>query len=264
MREIELNQKLEEPKPKKPKPTESNEEFADLIRWNQPEASDALRPLLNEYRRYVCERAAICIQQSFRKYLLLIGKASIRSGRRLEAFGEEDRCSADCSDNWPNEYTADRRSPNGRDPGEECKVHSMHRSFGVRAGSEALDSSLNPNCSGERTPDCDPNYKHDHRSDRTACSTDGLDEAADRSKDSPNDGCSASSCFPHCGRLAEGSFKSKKNELLNCSMDVVDLEMCPTKEEHPFDELKDKRCSASSASLDGERLSCMEKLSAKR
>ena len=246
------------PKTKKLKSTEGNEEFNeeldDLItnlNWSQPEASAPLKPLLNEYRRYVCEQAAICIQQSFRKYLL-----PVRRSIRPKAPGEtlEDRCGEEnCSDSWSKARCAECLENDGCDPTEKCGMDCMHRSFGVRACSEESD----PNCDGNCSPNCSPICARSHcPAHNCYSSTNSLDGLADYPKDSPGDCCSTLS--PHCGHLTEGSFKSKKNELLNCSMDI---DMCATKDEHPFesDELKGKRCSPSSASL-----SCMEKLSAKR
>lgn len=51
----------------------------------------------------------------------------------------------------------------------------------------------------------------------------------------------------------EGSFKRKRNEILDCSMDIERND----DEQHPFDEMKGKRSATSS-------LSCLETLSAKR
>lgn len=259
----------EEPKPKKSKSTEGNEEFDDLIRhlkWSQPEASGPLKPLLNDYRRYVCEQAAICIQQSFRKYLLLARRtASIPR----EAFGEmvEDRGGEEnLSDSWSKEQRCDVRLANGCDTAEKCRMNRIH--LNVRAFSEESDPNCDAcslNCSSICTQGCTANCTHDGHCPAASLahscysSTNSLDGLVDYSKDSLGDCCSTCSCSPRCGHLAEGSFKSKKNELLNCSMDI---DMCATKDEHPSfesDELKGKRCSPSSASL-----SCMEKLSAKR
>ena len=272
LNESELSQRLEqaeelEPKAKKLKLAESNEStaFDDLIsdlkwdpKWDQLETSGALRPFLNEYRQYISEQAAICIQQSFRKYLLLIKKTSIRSD--LEASGNPDRCSEEYSQNWSDTGVkeCERRLANECNPDEKCGANCIHGSFCVRACSEELDPNWESNCNTDCTSSC----LHGHcPASIGCCSTNSLNEPADCSKDSPSDCCSTSTCSPRCGRLTEGSFKSKKNELLNCSMDI---DMCPTKDEHSFqldesDELKGKRCSAASASL-----SCMEKLSAKR
>lgn len=305
---IELNQKLAaepekelEPKPKKSKVAAKDcEEFDDLIirECNQFEASaEPLRTLLNEYhreyRRYICEQAAICIQQSFRKYLLLIKKTSIRSKKRSargEPLAEKcgpsagDRCAKDRSDNWPDgcakehtmehakEWLADRRSANACDPDEKCKVGCIHRSLCNRACSDECDPNCDGNCNAScntnNDTNCHVNCIHDHCPvdvTHSCCgsSTNSLDGTADGSKESPSDCCSVRSSSPHAryGHPTEGSFKSKKNELLNCSMDI---DMCATKDENPFesfesDEIKGKRCSPSSASL-----SCMGKLSAKR
>lgn len=48
------------------------------FKWNQLSTIE-LRPFIGKYQKFVCEQSVICIQQSFRKYLLLIKKASIQN-----------------------------------------------------------------------------------------------------------------------------------------------------------------------------------------
>lgn len=278
-----------EPKTKRLKMAKDSESFDDLIRdldWNQFEAdSEPLRTLLSDYRRYVREQAAICIQQSFRKYLLLKNTSTRRQKRRGEATekcrqSSEDRCSAEhrsenCADD-SKEHMMEHRMEHTKEcpkdslacDDEPCKVNCARGSssaLGDRICSDEYDPSCDANCNARCNRNCNRNCNTNCNTNCDHCliaqgsSTNNPDEVADNSKESPTDSVQSSNS-PHAGRPTEGSFKSKKNELLNCSMDV---DMCATKDEHPFesfepdepDEIKGKRCSTASLSCKQQKLS---------
>lgn len=87
-----------------------------------------------------------------------------------------------------------------------------------------------------------------HTTDRIdQTDNDIIDDALECNKNIPLNNCSKiNSNGDCCLNLAEGSFK---NELLNCSMDIDIDEMCPRKDEHPFqsNEIKSKRMETLSA-----------------